>query len=724
MLNGAPSGCITEQGNFSAPLLLPISRTGNSLGNFHYILASVYGGAATGSSPESGRGGASLQFSQDASDLVHQECGNPGHDALGDDHRNGFPLGTQLPPDGGHGGDAGGIEQAEREKACSGLGGEQAVQRHLELLRADTQDHAKGAHHRLFRGEAGHQRGDHPPISKAQGRKQRGDQLPQPSQDALGAVGYHVQPEVKALQKPDDYRGQEDHRKGPGEEVLRLFPHQKQHAFGGGEPVIGQLHHKGHRVPLEQGALQNQRHHDAHRHAAKVQKNHHRQLSSGEESGGKQGIDGDFRGAAHKGCEQNGHLPVPVAGKGSRGHDGWQGAAEADEHGHKASAGQADFPQQLVHHKGHPGHVAGVLQNGQEEKQGDDDGQEAQHAAHTGEDAVNDQTVHHRVDAIGGEPLVDQDGQPVHGVFHHIGEERSYHIKGEEKDQPHNGHKQWDGQIPVGEHPVDLNAAAMLPALCRLFHAGGAYGFNEIVAHFRQGGVPVQPGISLHFDDGVLDQLLLILAQLEQVEKLFLSLDELGGGEPAGDLGPLGVVLDDVAHRMDAPVHRAAGAEVQHLRQNPVLGSGKQGIHQLGDALVLGGADGHHGDPQCLTQLFYINAAAVAGELIHHVQGNHRGHLEGKQLQSQIQVPLDVGGIHNVEDGVRLGVQNKIPGDDFLLGIGPDGVNARQVHDLMVGAPDGAAFLVHGDPGKIAHMLIGSGEGVEQGGFAAVLVAG
>ena len=162
-------------------------------------MASVYGKAARGNSPESGRGGASLQFSQDASDLVHQERGDPGHDALGDDHYDGFPLGAKLPPDGCHGGDAGGIEQAKGEKACGGLRGEQAVQRHLELLRTDAQNYAKGAHHRLFRGEAGYQRCDHPPISKAQRRKQRGDQLPQPGQNALGAVGYHVQTGVEAL---------------------------------------------------------------------------------------------------------------------------------------------------------------------------------------------------------------------------------------------------------------------------------------------------------------------------------------------------------------------------------------------------------------------------------------------------------------------------------------------------------------------------------------------
>ena len=71
--------------------------------------------------------------------------------------------------------------------------------------------------------------------------------------------------------------------------------------------------------------------------------------------------------------------------------------------GTNAPAGEADLPQQLIHHEGHPGHVAGVLQDGEEEEQHHDDGQEAQHAAHPGEDAVDDQAVDHRVDAVGRE---------------------------------------------------------------------------------------------------------------------------------------------------------------------------------------------------------------------------------------------------------------------------------------------------------------------------------
>ena len=45
-----------------------------------------------------------------------------------------------------------------------------------------------------------------------------------------------------------------------------------------------------------------------------------------------------------------------------------------DEHGHDAAAGQADAAQQLIHHKGHTRHVAGILQHGEEEEQHHDDG--------------------------------------------------------------------------------------------------------------------------------------------------------------------------------------------------------------------------------------------------------------------------------------------------------------------------------------------------------------
>ena len=187
----------------------------------------------------------------------------------------------------------------------------------------------------------------------------------------------------------------------------------------------------------------------------------------------------------------------------------------------------------------------------------------------------------------------------------------------------------------------------------------------------------------------------------------------------------MGVVLDLVDHRVDAAVDRTGGAEVIHGGVDLIFGDCHSDPHQFFHAFVLDCGDGHHRDSQRLGHGLDVDGAAVGGDLIHHVQGQHHGDAHLHELQRQVEVPLDIGGVDNVDEAVGLLVQNEIPGDDLLRRVGADGVNARQVHHRAVFlAPDGAGFLVHGDAGKVAHVLIGAGELVEEGGLAAVLVAG
>ena len=148
-------------------------------------------------------------------------------------------------------------------------------------------------------------------------------------------------------------------------------------------------------------------------------------------------------------------------------------------------------------------------------------------------------------------------------------------------------------------------------------------------------------------------------------------------------------------------------------------------VHQLCHALVFGGDDGDHRDAQQLFHAVDVDGAAVAPDLVHHVQGQDHGHVQLQQLHGQVEVALDVGGVHDVDDPCGMLVENELPGDDLLVGVGGEGIDAGQVGDqgLLV-APDAPALLVYGDAGEVAHMLVGPGELVEQGGFAAVLVAG
>ena len=69
-------------------------------------------------------------------------------------------------------------------------------------------------------------------------------------------------------------------------------------------------------------------------------------------------------------------------------------------------------------------------------------------------------------------------------------------------------------------------------------------------------------------------------------------------------------------------------------------------------------------------------------------------------------------------------LQKKIPSDQLLPRIGRERIDARQVGDRRLRVtPDHAVLAVHRDTGEIAYMLVGAGQLVEQGRFAAVLVA-
>ncbi len=147
--------------------------------------------------------------------------------------------------------------------------------------------------------------------------------------------------------------------------------------------------------------------------------------------------------------------------------------------------------------------------------------------------------------------------------------------------------------------------------------------------------------------------------------------------------------------------------------------------NQLPDAFVFGSGDRNHGDAQHVLHLINLDGAAVAPDFVHHVQGQHHGHVQLHQLHGQVEVPLYIGGVHDVDDALGMFPQNELPGDDFLAGIGGHGIDAREVGDQGIAVPsDDAVLPVHGDAGEIAHMLVGARELVEEGSLAAVLVPG
>ena len=105
-------------------------------------------------------------------------------------------------------------------------------------------------------------------------------------------------------------------------------------------------------------------------------------------------------------------------------------------------------------------------------------------------------------------------------------------------------------------------------------------------------------------------------------------------------------------------------------------------------------------------------------------QRHDGGYPHLQQLHGQVEVALDVGGVHDVDDGLWLLPQHEIPADQLLAGIGRHGVDAGQIGDGGVRlAADGAVLAVHRHAGEVAHVLVRASQLVEQRGLAAVLVA-
>ena len=179
---------------------------------------------------------------------------------------------------------------------------------------------------------------------------------------------------------------------------------------------------------------------------------------------------------------------------------------------------------------------------------------------------------------------------------------------------------------------------------------------------------------------------------------------------------------------MQAAVHRAAvvvlPAEILPRGFFLIFRDVQCVLHELVHALVFRGGDGNDRNAQHGFHRVHVHGAAVAGHLIHHVQGDDHGDAHLQQLHGKVEVPLDIGRVDDIDDAFRLFLQYEVAGDQLLAGVGRHRIDAGKVCDQGVfPADDHAVLPVHGDAGKIADVLAGSGQLVEERRLAAVLVA-
>ena len=260
-------------------------------------------------------------------------------------------------------------------------------------------------------------------------------------------------------------------------------------------------------------------------------------------------------------------------------------------------------------------------------------------------------------------------------------------------------------------------------------HAGGRRlddrGPHHSAYPLVAGARDVEDGVLVLVEEGA-DLLPLGLGHLglHELGEFLVSLEELQGHPVRGvDFGHVGG--DQLLDLLEDWLVRGENLREIGAVLGLVLEHGLDCRLELDDALPSGGGHRHHGDAHGLLEDLGLHLDALLLGDVHHVEGDDDGGGEEEELGHEVEVPLEGGRVHDGHDEVGLLAQDKVPGYELLLGVGREGIGARQVHDRILGVMvgEGARLLLDGLAGPVAHVLIEAREKVEDRGFADVRLA-
>ena len=594
---------------------------------------------------------------------------------------------------------------------------------------------AEGANDVLLCDQAGDGSDRCLPVAEAQRSEDPCDLGSDGSQNGVVLILDHAEDavlEAEALQEPqDDGRSQNDGT-GTLDEGPAALPGSTEDVAPGGDVVCGQLHNKGSGVTCEDlGLLQDDTGADDGSHADEVSGDSH-QRRTAEQSTRDQADDGHLSAAGDEAGGHDGHTAVALVLDGTRSHDARDAAASADQHGNEALAGQAELTEDTVHDEGDTGHIADILQNGQQEEQDQHLGNEAQDRADTGDDAVHDQAVQPacHADALEeaaqriGDDLTEQD------VIGPVGRKRtdgpaavgdgSAHRQG--VHQEHDHCEDGQGKNTVGDDLIDLIGNSQVLDAGLLLDSLIDDTVDVCVTLVGDDALGVIVHLSLAVLDVLVDVSDQVGGELQLIHDLIVALEQLDS-VPAQE-AVIDFALNGLLDVSDG-VLNAAGEDVGQLAALASLCSSHSSLCGSLGAFALQCADLNSLTAQLGAQLLQVDLIAVLADEVDHVDRHDHGDAQLDELSGQVQVALDVGAVNDVQDGVGLLLDQVSTGDDLFQSVRRQGVDTGQVlDDDILRAFQLTLFLLNGNAGPVADVLVRAGQCIEQGRFTAVRVAG
>ncbi len=130
----------------------------------------------------------------------------------------------------------------------------------------------------------------------------------------------------------------------------------------------------------------------------------------------------------------------------------------------------------------------------------------------------------------------------------------------------------------------------------------------------------------------------------------------------------------------------------------------------------------HRNIAQKLRQAMHIYFHSTLFHDIHHVQSQHHRLPQFQKLQCQIQIPLQRGRIHHIDNYIYCIIHGALSCDFFFNGIAGQRVYSRRVHQCnpCIFIDRFPLKALHRDSRPIGHLQPGSCQGIEQCGFSAV----
>ena len=218
-------------------------------------------------------------------------------------------------------------------------------------------------------------------------------------------------------------------------------------------------------------------------------------------------------------------------------------------------------------------------------------------------------------------------------------------------------------------------------------------------------------GIIIHFLLAVCDVLVNVvnqrLVQLQLLLNLVITLEQLDG-VPTQE-AVINLALDGLFDMSDGMLN-AASEHMGQLASPARLCSGNSHLSSLHAAFALQCADLNSLAAQLCAELLQVDLITILADQVDHVDGHNHRNTQLNQLGGQVQVTFNVGTINDIQDGIRLFIDQVTTGHNFLQGVGGQGVDTGQVLNDNVLLTFQAAFLLFNrNAGPVADILVRTG---------------